>query len=225
MLSGTRDLNDDLELSRLKEELLAAEREHGPESASLIEPLEKLAYRYHSLGLQAEAEDTYKRVLSLREANAEQDINGLISTLHCLAILMRIQSRFAEAEPYYARALELTRQQCGPNHMETATRQNYLAGLYFAWQKFDLAEELVLSSLSIYKENLGEQHELVGIASMGLALICNRQSRIPEANEYFRRASRILPAAPHGSVLLNFRDLAASLLFLSKEKYKQGQIE
>jgi tetratricopeptide (TPR) repeat protein len=214
-----------VDATELEQKLEIAETEYGNDSPLLIEPLEHLAYAYHSRAQYDQAEKCYTRVVSLRESNRPDDIAGLIFVLHGLAILMRIQNRFADAEPYYVKAIELTCKQFGDAHPETATRKNYLAGLYFAWGRYDLARSLVEASRSVYSAAFGDKHELVGIAAMGLALICNRQGNKAEANDYFKQADKLLPAGPRGAIMLDFKDLAASLFFLSKEKYKQGMIE
>jgi len=213
------------EAEALESQLETARTSHGNDSPLLIEPLEKLAYAYHSRGEYAPAENCFKQVVLLREAFRPDDRPGLIYVLHGLAILMRIENRFAEAEPFYVKAIEVCRREYGDAHPETATRKNYLAGLYFAWGRYDEARSLVESSLDVYKAVFGEKNELVGIAAMGLALICNRQQNAYEANEYFKLADKLLPAGPRGAIMLDFKDLAASLFFLSKEKYKQGMIE
>lgn len=209
----------------LEQQLHQAEKKHGAGSPLLIEPLEKLAYAQHSRGDYDSAESCYKRVVALRESFRHDDFCGLIDVLHGQAILMRIQNRFDEAEPYYIKAIEVSKRGYGDGHPETATRKNYLAGLYFAWGRFDLAKTLVEASHTTYKNVFGDKSELVGLAAMGLALICNRRGNAHEASEYFKQADKLLPAGPRGAVILDFKDLAASLFFLSKEKYKQGQVE
>lgn len=210
------------ELLKLFEE---TKQRFGFDSPELVEPLEKLSYAFHTAGSYEQAESCYRKILSLREQFMREDKARIIFVLHCLAILMRIQNRFSEAEPYYLRAIQITSEEHGDCHPETATRKNYLAGLYFAWGKFDLARALVEQSRAVYSQVFGEQHELVGVAAMGLALIAHRQGRSYEANEFFKQADKLLPAGPLAAIMLDFKDLAASLFFLSKEKFKQGKID
>ena len=214
-----------VDAKELEVKLADAKSEFGDTDTRLVEPLEQLAYAYHSSGEYTKAEDCYLQVVALRENQPDLDRLGLIYVLHGLAILMRIQNRFAEAEPYYAKAIEMTSAEFGESHPETATRKNYLAGLYFAWGKYNLARKLVEESKAVYASVFGNKHELVGVAAMGLALISNRQGRASDANEFFKEAHRLLPAGPRASIMLDFKDLAASLFFLSKEKYKQGMTE
>ncbi len=216
-------INDDI--SRLGLELDRLESENSPDNPLLIEPLERLAYAHHLMGDYDRAEESYKRAQHLRENFRSDDIEGQIYSSHCLAILMRIQNRFAEAEPYYIKAIELSKRHLSDRHLDTAMRKNYLAGLYFAWGRYDMAKRLVDANLSLYRGALGEKHEVVGVVAMGLCLIANRQGLSHEAGEFFKLADRLLPAGPRAAIMLDFKDLAASLYFLSKEKFKQGQIE
>ncbi|MBX9665991.1 MAG: tetratricopeptide repeat protein [Candidatus Obscuribacterales bacterium] len=213
------------DISKLELELTTLEDANSPDSPLLIEPLEKLAYAHHLIGDYNEAEVLYKRAMLLRENFQSADVEGLIYSAHSQAILMRIQNRFAEAEPHYIKAIELSKRHLGANHLDTAMRRNYLAGLYFAWGRFDLAEQLVDANIALYRGTLGDKHEVVGVVAMGLCLIANRQGLSQEAGEYFKLADKLLPAGPRAAIVLDFKDLAASLFFLSKEKFKQGQIE
>lgn len=211
--------------AELRKSLEIAEKEHGQKSELLIEPLEKLAYAYHRAGAYDDAEACFKRVLLLKETFQPANWQSMLDIYHGLAILLRVQNRFADAEPYYLKAIELSERLVGASHPDTFTRKNYLAGLYFAWGKYEMARNLVEASYKVYQATFGENSEVVGIAAMGLALICNRQGRGPDAANYFKQATRLLPAGPGGAVILDFQDLAASLFFLAKEKYKQGMIE
>jgi tetratricopeptide (TPR) repeat protein len=211
--------------SELESKLTDAKSKFGEDDIRLVEPLEQLAYAYHTLADYHKAEDCYRQVVRLRQADLMHETPALIDVFHGLAILMRIQNRFEEAEPFYLEAIELTGALYGDSHPETLSRKNYLAGLYFAWGRYDRARTLVEESKTLYSAHYGSTHEVVGVAAMALALICNRQNNGYEANQYFKEALRLLPAGPRGSVMLDFKDLAASLFFLSKEKYKQGMIE
>ncbi len=214
-----------VDAAELRECVEVVQKEYGNDSPLLIEPLEKLAFAYHSAGEYADAETCFKRVAMLRETFKPDDLTGLLDVYHGLAILLRVQNRFADAEPYYIKGIELSRRSLGDTHQDTSTRKNYLAGLYFAWGRYDMARAIVETSYSVYRTVFGEKSELVGVAAMGLALICNRQGQAHDASEYFKQADRLLPAGPRGAVILDFKDLAASLFFLAKEKFKQGQIE
>ncbi|MGC5220904.1 tetratricopeptide repeat protein, partial [Escherichia coli] len=72
--------------------------------------------------------------------------------------------KFAEAEPYYQRALSITERQVGLEHPLVATRLNYLSGLYFAWGRFEDAERLVKNSAYIYEKFLGPNHAVLAVA-------------------------------------------------------------
>ena len=103
-------------------------------------------------------------------------------------MLLRIQNKYDESEFYYKKALALTEEMHGDKHVETATRKNYLAGLFYASGKFGDAEELVHSSLKIYRKHLGEDHKVVGVTMMALGIIMARSGKVDDAKDYYRKA-------------------------------------
>lgn len=215
----------DSAVEELIEELRLVEVENGPEHVSLVPILEKLAYQYHSLGKYAEAEGCYRRSLSIRLSDLDEDEDGLLFVYHSLGMLLRIQNNFAESEFFYLKALELTADMFGEKHVETATRKNYLAGLFYASGKLGDAEELVHDSLKIYKKHLGEDHKVVGVTMMALGIIMARSGKADDAKEYYRQAKSLISPVKQGAIVADFEDLADSLLNLSNQKFGQNQLE
>ena len=212
-------------IEQLKNELKVREKKSGKESFELISILENLAYEEHSNGDYARSEDFYRRSLSIRESKLPEDKEGLLFVYHSLGIVLRIQNRYSDSEVFYRKALELTVEIYGSYHIETATRQNYLAGLYYASGKPGDAEELVHSSLKIYKKHLGEDHKVVGVTLMALGIIMARSGNFEDANQYYQKATRLISPIKQGAVIADFEDLADSMLNLSKVKFAQNQLE
>lgn len=213
------------EKEKLLKELKAKEKSNGKESALLVPLLEKLAYHHHSEGAYGEAEVCYRRSLKIRVDELEEDEDGLLFVYHSLGMLLRIQNKFEESEFYYRKALELTRDMFGDKHVETATRQNYLAGLFYACGKLGDAEELVHESLKIYKKHLGGEHRIVGVTMMALGIIMARSGKVDDAKDYYRQASSLISPVKQGAVVADFEDLSDSLLDLSRHKFGQNQLE
>ena len=63
--------------------------------------------------------------------------------LNNLADLYRAQSRYADAEPLYRRAIEITGKALGPRHPDLETMTGNLAKLYQAQERNAEAEELL----------------------------------------------------------------------------------
>lgn len=213
------------EYKTLERELKAAEKKLGEDDAGLIPHLDKLAYYCHSHGQYSDAEAFYVRSLQLREKHLPDDSEGMVRALHHLGMLMRVLNRFALSEPYYQQALLITRRTKGERDVETATRQNYLAGLYFAANRFADAQQLVASSLDIYEELFGTAHHLIGVTSMALALIYNRLGDDESTYDYFKKADGLISQGARGAVIESFNDIAGGLLLLARDKFKHGKPE
>ena len=56
------------------------------------------------------------------------------------------------------RALAIREEVLGPEHPDTATSLNNLAGLYYAQGKYSLAEPLLKRALAIREKQLGPEH-------------------------------------------------------------------
>ena len=68
------------------------------------------------------------------------------------------QSRYAEAEPLYQRALAIYEKTRGPNHVDTALELNNLGLLYKEEGRYAAAEPLYQRSLAIYEKTLGSDN-------------------------------------------------------------------
>ena len=60
-----------------------------------------------------------------------------------------LKASMSQAEPLYKRALAIREKQLGPEHPDTATSLNNLAGLYHAQGKYEQAEPLYQRALAI----------------------------------------------------------------------------
>ena len=79
------------------------------------------------------------------------------------------QGRYAEAEPFARRALELAEQEFGASHPTTATKLNWLALLYQNQGRYAEAEPLYKRSLAIKEKALGPEHPWVATSLNNLA--------------------------------------------------------
>ena len=80
-------------------------------------------------GKGAEAEQFYRRALSIKEKVLGPEHPDVAMTLNNLAVLCKANENYAEAEALYARSLAIFEQALGPQHPKVITcRKNY-AGL------------------------------------------------------------------------------------------------
>lgn len=146
------------------------EDQPGDSGITLINLFDELAFMLHTNGRMDAAEKYYLRSLTLRESHYGVDSNSCIAVMHRLGVLYRVRGRFEQAEYFYNRTLILTAQHSGAASIEVATRSNYLAGLYLAWGKYGRAGDFIDKSISIYREELGEDHLYVGFCLIALSI-------------------------------------------------------
>ncbi len=105
------------------------------------------------------------------------------------------QGRYAEAEPFAQKALELGEKKFGPDHPTTGTFLNNLAELYKAQGRYAEAEPLFSRSLAIDEKALGPEHPDVAIDLNNLAGLYKAQGRYAEVEPLYRRSLAITEKA------------------------------
>ena len=104
------------------------------------------------------------------------------------------QGRYAEAERFARKALELGRKEFGPDHPHTGAFLNNLALLHQAQGRYGEAEPLHKRALEINEKALGSEHPLVATDLNNLAALYRAQGRYAEAEPLYKRALAILAA-------------------------------
>jgi tetratricopeptide (TPR) repeat protein len=87
-----------------------------------------LGLSLHQAGQYVEAEQLYKRALTIHEKALGQDHLATAQTLNNLALLYDSQGKYADAEPLYKRALSIYEKALGKDHPYTATILDNLGG-------------------------------------------------------------------------------------------------
>jgi tetratricopeptide (TPR) repeat protein len=162
----------------LQQQLENAKAKHGETAPQVVPVLQQMGAEYQRAGDYEEAERCYKEAISILEKHSTfaQERCLLFRMHHALGLMHRTRDKFAEAEPHYLHALKLAQEQFGKNHPEPMSLQNYLAGLYCAWERYDESERLLKDSLNFYKNNYGKDHEVTAVAYYSLALVTRRSS-------------------------------------------------
>jgi CHAT domain-containing protein len=101
------------------------------------------------------------------------------------------RGRFADAERYHARALEIRRAIYGPDHIEIAQSASNLALALHNLARFQQAEVLFRDALTIYEQRYGLNHAYVASIAQNLALVFFWQGRYDEAELLFQRVIEI----------------------------------
>ena len=86
------------------------------------------------------------------------DHPDVTAQLRRLAHVYEMQSRHAEAEPLYQRALAITESALGPDHPDVRSWLDRLAALYEAQRRYPEAEPLYQRALTIMEKARGPDH-------------------------------------------------------------------
>ena len=136
----------------------------------------------------AEAEDSIRRALALRERVLGSEHPDVAASCNNLAALYRAQGRYEAAEPLYQRALALRERVLGPEHPNVAQSCNNLAALYEAQGRYEAAEPLHQRALALCERVLGPEHPDVATSCNNLAALYRVQGRYEVAEPLYQRA-------------------------------------
>jgi tetratricopeptide (TPR) repeat protein len=163
--------------------------------------LNALANGYQEQGSYSEAEQLYKKALSIREQQLGSDHLDVSESLSGLALLYQVQGRYIDAELLYQRSLLIVEKQSGANHPRSTTSLKNLAKLYQEQGRYAEAEPLFLQVLSIRKKQvmrdncppLTNYHNNVAYADSfnDLGLLYQAQGRYDEAEPLYKQSLAI----------------------------------
>jgi Flp pilus assembly protein TadD len=127
-----------------------------------------------------EAEQLYRRALPLVAGD------DLATIYHNLGGLEHARGRYAQAEPYARRSVELRESALGPDALEVAADRAALAGILSGLERDEEAEALLRDALATF-ERAGEEYE-VAVNLNNLAAIQARHGEADPAEAGYRRA-------------------------------------
>ena len=137
---------------------------------------------------------------------------------------LKTQGRFADAEPFARRALELGEQQLGQEHKTIATLLNNLAYLYYIQGRYTEAGPLYKRSLVIWEKALGPDDLIVAQSTNNLAILYDAQGRYEDAEPLLKRSLKIREKAlgpDHLQVAQSLNNLAA--LHVAQGRYGDAE--
>jgi CHAT domain-containing protein/Tfp pilus assembly protein PilF len=149
---------------------------------------------------------------------------SVATSLNNLAALYGAQSRYADAEPLYKRALAIYEKALGPDHPNLATSLNNLAELYRAQGRYADAEPLYKRAVANREKALGPDHADVGNSLNNLAILYYSQGRYADAEPLYKRALAIREKAlgsDHPDVAGSLNNLAE--LYRAQSRYTDAE--
>ncbi|KAK5189272.1 hypothetical protein LTR96_011360 [Exophiala xenobiotica] len=116
------------------------------------------------------------------------DVDGLDWAFHNLGMLYKNQSKLAEAEKMYTRALQGCEEALGPDHTSTLSTVHNLGNLYRSQGKLAEAETMYTRALRGYEKAL-QSDNLDSLNTVhALGLLYRQQNKTEEARNMFQRA-------------------------------------
>jgi tetratricopeptide (TPR) repeat protein len=173
-------------------------------------------------GRTADAEKAWKDAVQIAQRFGPGDGRFIIS-LNNLGELYQSQGKYADAEPYRQRALELMEQQLGPEHPLVVEGLDNLAKLYWLQGKHSAAEPLAKKLLTIVEKLAGPEHPNTAQVLNNLAEVYKAQGRYAEADNAHKHALAIRENALGESpeVAQSLTNLAE--LYRAQGKYSEAE--
>lgn len=134
----------------------------------------------------AEAEKQLAAALKEAEKFPLND-SRLNLSLNNLMEIYRVQAKYAEAEPYIKRSLEMAEKIYGPENPNVAAHLINLARNYHDRGMYAEAEPLSKRALYIWEKAFGRDHHLVIFALKSYANLLRKMDRDAEAESYEAR--------------------------------------
>jgi tetratricopeptide (TPR) repeat protein len=139
----------------------------------------------------AEAETVVKEAISNMSQTHEDVANPLlrVDALHLYASILIATGKFCKAEEIYHTILYEQEKNLGTDHLETLRTLSMLAS---GWRErgdtHAAAEVLYRRVVASYARTLGPDHLMTFEANLDLALICQEQGKLAEADDLYRVA-------------------------------------
>ncbi len=163
----------------------------GPANGRTLNAMNSLAYLYEDLGRPGEAEALYRQTLDLqRRSDGGLDPENW-AVLNNLAMLLLTDDRAADAEPLFTELLDMCRSTLPEGHYYTAIFETNYALCLIDLQRYDDAQDLLLSALPRLSEALGDTHQRTLTTIERLVTAFEMDGENATANEWRARLASV----------------------------------
>jgi tetratricopeptide (TPR) repeat protein len=174
------------------------------------------------LGQYAAAEETFRRVLSLRRMNMGNEDVSTLDSMNDLAIVLQCLGKYEEAEIMIRQALVILEKTFGPKHLDTLVGMKITGTLASSLQingKYKDAESINRQTLARQEKVLGHEHQDTLNSMNNLANSLSKQGKREEAELMYRqtmaRREKVLGPA-HPDTLTSMNNLVVVLCWQGK---------
>jgi tetratricopeptide (TPR) repeat protein len=117
----------------------------------------------------------------ITETSQKRNDRNTANLCDALGTHLRQLGKYTETEPFYQQSLTIRQQVLGPQHPDTATSLNNLAGLYQAQGKYTEAEPLYQQALAIIEKTLESEHPITNAILKNYAIVLYKMKREDDA--------------------------------------------
>ena len=162
----------------------------GADHLEVAATLHMVGRLYTLMVYSGKAEAALKRALAIREKHLGSDDPDVGRTIGLLADFYRKTGRMDEAEPLYARSIEIL-EKAGPDVPDLAEVLRSLSKYYIDKGKYADADSQARRALAIAEKHWGPNHSNVALILIEQATLHSFQKKYVEAEELFKRALSI----------------------------------
>jgi tetratricopeptide (TPR) repeat protein len=146
---------------------------------------------------------------------------SVLTSMNNLALVLRNQGKYKEAETMHRQELELSEKVLGKEHPDTLTSMNNLAEVLRDRGKYEEAEVMHRQTLGLKEKVLGKEHPDTLTSMHNLAGVLRNQGKYEEAEAMHRQTLRLkerVLGKEHPSTLTSMNSLA--LVLGNQSKYE-----
>lgn len=170
--------------------IILIERSLGPEHPTLANTFNSIAENYRQQGRFAEAKHYFARCVAILE-KLPRPREPLPNCLGGMAVVLKNQGSYGEAEKMQLRVLEIWRSLVGPEHPDFAIAQFNIARIYAAQGRNKEADQWFQDALKAFEQALGPGHPTLSIGLEAYAEFLRQTSREDMAKLIDMRAKAI----------------------------------
>lgn len=171
--------------------LAEAVKTAGENSLSAAISLNNLALVQKAIGKYGEAEQSYKRALSIYKFLNKTNHPDYTNPLNNLGELYRTMGRTQEAADAFMEVIAVRKQLLGTEHPNYANGLNNLALLESEVGRYEDAEKHFSEANEIYKRILGEKHRFYANGLNNIAFVYKATGKLEKAKETYEESLRL----------------------------------
>ncbi len=160
-------------------------------SQAIFNDLSNQGIEYYKKGKFKDAERLFLEAIEEAGKSTGKDDNLYVGLTN-LAGLYKMQTKFANAEPIYKRAMLIQERDFGPDNIEVAIATDNYADLLMRREKYKEAEEYYRKSLSIRQKKLPAGDSEIGKSMVNLAEALEELKSYEESASLYRKGIPIL---------------------------------